>query len=49
MRWAWHAECIEEMRTEHNISVAKSERKRATGGDKCRWEDNIKLDLKNRE
>jgi hypothetical protein len=35
-----------EMRSAYNILVGKFERKRPLGGLKCRWENNIKMDLK---
>jgi hypothetical protein len=34
------------MRRAYNILVGKSERKRTIGRAKCRWDDNIRMDLK---
>jgi hypothetical protein len=45
MRWAGHVTCLGEMRNAKKILVGKSEGKRPLGGPKCRWEDNIKMDL----
>jgi hypothetical protein len=34
-----------EMRNAYNISVGKPEGKRPLGRPRCRWEDNIRMDL----
>ena len=45
MRWAWHVAQMEEGRGVHKVLVGKPEGKRALGRPRCRWEDNIKMDL----
>ena len=45
MRWAGHVACMGEGRGVHRVLVGKPERKRALGRPRCRWEDNIKMDL----
>jgi hypothetical protein len=35
-----------EMRTAYNILVGKPEGKRPLGRPRCRWEDNIRMDLR---
>jgi hypothetical protein len=37
---------MEETRNAYKILVGKSDGKRQVGRPKCRWEDNIKIDLK---
>jgi hypothetical protein len=39
---------MDETRNEHNIFVGKPEGKRPLGRPKCRWEDNIRRDLRER-
>jgi hypothetical protein len=46
MRWAGHVVQMGEMRNAYNILVGKSEVKRPFGIPRLRWEDNIKMDLK---
>jgi hypothetical protein len=47
MRWAGHVACMGEMRKAHRILVGKPERKkRPLGSPRHRWEDNIRMDLK---
>jgi hypothetical protein len=46
MRWAGHVASEGKLRNAYKILVGKSERKRAIGGPKCRWEDNIKMNLR---
>jgi hypothetical protein len=46
MKWARHVACIEEMKNAYKISVEKPERKRIFGSRRHRWEDNIKMDLR---
>jgi hypothetical protein len=41
-----HEACMKEMRNMYKILVEKSEGKKPLGRPRCRWEDNIKLDLK---
>jgi len=42
----WHVARIDEMRSAYNILVGKPERGRPRGRIRCRWEDNIKIDLR---
>jgi len=37
---------MEEKINEHSILVGKPARRRPLGKSKCKWEDNIKMDLK---
>jgi hypothetical protein len=37
---------MEELRNAYNILVEKPEEKRSLGRPRCRWEDNIKMDLR---
>jgi hypothetical protein len=46
MRWAGHVTCMEEKRNICRILVGKSEEKRAIGRPSRRWEDNIKIKLR---
>jgi hypothetical protein len=46
MRWAGHVARIEESRSVYRVLVGKPERKRPIGRRRRRWEDNIKMDLK---
>jgi len=45
MRWAEHVAHMGERRGVYRVLVGKSEVKRPLGRPRCRWEDNIKLDL----
>jgi len=45
MRWVGHVACMGRRRGVHRVSVGKYERKRPLGRPRCRWEDNIKMDL----
>jgi hypothetical protein len=36
---------VEESRLSHRVLMGKPERKRSLGTPRCRWEDNIKMDL----
>src|SRR5215469_3858533 len=45
MRWAGHVERMGERRGVHRVLVGKSEGKRQLGRPRCKWEDNIKMDL----
>ena len=45
MRWAEYVARMGERRDEYRILVGKSEGKRQLARPRCRWEDNIKLDL----
>jgi hypothetical protein len=46
MRWAEHAARMGEKRNAYRILVGKPERKRPLGRPRCRWVDNIKMDLR---
>ena len=45
MRWAGHVACMGERTCVYRVLVGKPEGKRPLGRPKCRWEDNIKMDL----
>ena len=45
MRWAGHVARMGERRGLYRILVGKPEGKRPLGRPRCRWEDNIKMDL----
>ena len=46
MRWVCHVARIEEGRSAFKIVVGKPVGKTPLGRPRCRWEDNIKMDLK---
>jgi hypothetical protein len=46
MRWAGHAARTGEKRSAYRILVGKPEGKSPPGRPRCRWEDNIKMDLR---
>jgi len=46
MRWAWHVARMGERRGVYMVLVKKPEGKRQLGRRRRRWEDNIKMDLK---
>jgi hypothetical protein len=46
MRWAWHVVGIGEVRGAYNILVGRPEGRRPLGRRRCRWEDNMKMDLR---
>jgi hypothetical protein len=46
MRCAGHGTRIGEKRNAYRILVGKPEGKRPLGRPRCRWEDNIKIDLR---
>jgi hypothetical protein len=46
MRWAQHVGCMGEGRGVYRALVGKPEGKRSLGRPRHRWEDNIKMDLK---
>jgi hypothetical protein len=46
MRWAGHVARTGEMRNAYNIMVVNPERKRPLGRLHRRWEDNIRMDLR---
>jgi hypothetical protein len=45
MRWVMHVAHTEEDRGVHRVLVGKPEGRRPLGRPRCRWEDNIKMDL----
>ena len=45
MRWAGHVACMGKKRGAYRVLVAKCEGKRPLGRPRCRWEDNIKMEL----
>jgi hypothetical protein len=45
-RWAGHVARIGETRNAYRILVGKPEGKRPLGRTRCRWVDNIKMDLR---
>jgi hypothetical protein len=46
MRWTGHIARVGEMRNACNILVGKPEGQRPLGRPRCRWEDNIRMDLR---
>jgi hypothetical protein len=46
MRWAGHVACMGEVRGAYNILVGRPEGRRPLGRPRRRWEDNIKMDLR---
>jgi hypothetical protein len=46
MRWAGHVVCMGELRGAYNILVGRPEERRPQGRPRRRWEDNIKMDLR---
>jgi hypothetical protein len=46
MRWAGHAVCMGEGRSVYRVLVGRPKGKRPLGRPRCRWEDNIKMDLR---
>jgi hypothetical protein len=48
MRWAGHVARMGEEREVHRVLVGKPQGKRPLGRPRCRWEDNIKMDLQDR-
>jgi hypothetical protein len=46
MRWAGHVVRMGEVRGAYNILVGRPEGRRPPGRPKRRWEDNIKMDLR---
>jgi hypothetical protein len=45
MKWAGHVARMEEWRGVYRVLVGKPEGKRPLGRPRCRWEDNIKMDV----
>jgi hypothetical protein len=48
MRWAGHVASMREKRNAYRILVGEPEGKRSLGRPKCRWQDNIKIDYRDR-
>jgi hypothetical protein len=46
MRWAGHVARMGERRGVYRVLVGRPEGMRPLGRPKCRWEDNIKMDLR---
>jgi hypothetical protein len=46
MKWVGHVACTGEKRNTYKMLVKKPEGKKPFGRLRCRWEDNIKMDLK---
>jgi hypothetical protein len=46
MRWAGHVECTGEERKVYKVLVGKPEGKRPLGRPRRRWEDGIRIDLR---
>jgi len=46
MRWVGHVARMAEGRGVHRVLVGKPEGKRPLGRPKCRWEDNIKIEIR---
>jgi hypothetical protein len=46
MGWAGHVACIVEGRGVYRVLVGRPEGKRPLGTPRCRWEENIKMDLR---
>ena len=46
LRWTGHVACIEQFRNAYRVLVGKPESKRPLGRPRRRWEDNIKMDLR---
>jgi hypothetical protein len=49
MRWLEHVAHMEEMRYLYKILVGKLEGKKSSGRIRCRWGDNIRMDLREME
>ena len=46
LRWAGHVACMEQSKNASRVLVGKPKGKRTLGRPRCRWEDNIKMDLR---
>ena len=46
LRWAGHVSRMEQFRNAYRVLVGKPESKRPLGRPRRRWEDNIKMDLR---
>ena len=47
MRWAGHVARMEQSRSAYRVLVGKLEGKRPLGRSRRRWEDNVKIELRN--
>ena len=45
MRWAGHVVCMGDGRGVHRVLMGKPEGRRPLGRHRCRWKDDIKMDL----
>jgi hypothetical protein len=45
IRWVGQVECILQMRNAYKMSLGKPEGGKPLGRPRCRWEDNIRIDL----
>jgi len=45
MRWAGHVACMGAGRGAYRVLVQRPEGKTSLGRPRCRWEDNVKMDL----
>jgi hypothetical protein len=45
IRWAGHVVCMGEVRGAYNILVGRPKGRRPLGRPRCRWENDIKMDL----
>jgi hypothetical protein len=46
LRWVGHVACMGEGRGVYGVLVGRPEGKRPLGRPRCRWEDNIKLNIR---
>ena len=46
LRWAGHVACMKQFRNAYRVLVGKPQSKRPLGRPRRRWEDNIKMDLR---
>ena len=46
LRWAGHVAHMEQSTNAYRVLVGKPEEKRPLGRARCRWEDNIKINLR---
>ena len=46
LRWTGHVALMGKFRNAYRVLVGKPESKRPLGRPRCRWEDNIKMDLR---
>jgi hypothetical protein len=45
MRWVGHVACMGEQRDIYSVLVGRPKGKRPQGRPRCRWEENIKMEL----